>query len=155
AKLAGSGQPRYCEAAGQFPVKRRRRDVQIAVIVPDHPPVLKRFEQIPLGEYTLREKRPEKFVSHNTVVCFPIRVRTLQGHCAGICVPASPECHPLVEVVIKCTADGYLVRVLNCPDKRRILKLWTEQPALRKQHDTMQLEVSARIHGNWPAQVIS
>src|SRR4026209_1515075 len=55
AKLARSRQPRQRKARGKIAVKLDRRHIQVAVVIPDHPSVLKPGNQGPLGEHSLRE----------------------------------------------------------------------------------------------------
>src|SRR5215472_11407408 len=75
AELSGCRQPSDSEASGKVPVKFGRWNIEIAVIVADHPPVLKPRKQVPLREHTLREVRTEELVRHHTIIRFPIWVR--------------------------------------------------------------------------------
>src|ERR1700757_3246968 len=74
AKLACCRQPCQGETSGKIPIKLNRRYVQVAVVISNHPPVLKLWKQHPLGKHTLREVGPEKFVGHDAIIGFPIRV---------------------------------------------------------------------------------
>src|SRR5579864_1602592 len=78
AELACCRQPCQGAASGEIPIKLDRRHVQVAVVISDHPPVLKLRNDDSLGEHTLREVGPEKFVRHDAIIGFPIRVRALQ-----------------------------------------------------------------------------
>ena len=73
---------------------------------------------------------------------------------AGIGVPSGSERHQLPKGVINSAADRYLVRVMNRPEKRSVLKFRGKQPSLRKQHDAMELEIVAWTYRDGPTQMV-
>src|SRR5258708_23805926 len=119
AKLVCCWQPCQGAATGKIPIKLNRRYVQVAVVISDHPPVLKLWKQHPLGKHTLREGGPEKFDRHEAIIGLPIRVRALQRYCARISVPAHSDGRVFIEAVIQGAAYGHLIRVLHRPKERR------------------------------------
>ena len=77
-ELTGRRKPGQGAAGRKFAIDFRRWNIQVAVVISEHPPVLKFWNDLPLGEQTLREVGAEKFVGHDAIIGFPIRVRALQ-----------------------------------------------------------------------------